>query len=314
MNRSLRLAGWVLAVAVALAGAQAIQLATLPGEAFAQTAKSKKKPKPAIEKPQAPAAAVPPETAPAAQPSPVPLPPERVEADVSTRTIAITSGYSGSEILIFGAIEFSRQPSAESGFYDVVVVVEGAPEPLDVRQKGRVAGLWVNTKSFSFNAVPSYYAVASTRPIEEFADTSVLEENGIGLEAVRMAAAADSAVRVSSEDLIGYKEAVTRLKAQQGLFKRDDYGVVFTGRSLFRSKIDLPATVPVGPLTARVYLFHEGTLLSRYQSRVVLEREGIERWLYAFAFERPFLYGIVAVLLALMTGLIASALFHRRSA
>ena len=237
-----------------------------------------------------------------------------MEADVSTRTIAVTSGYSGAEILVFGTIENSRQPSAESGFYDVVVVVEGAPEALMVRKKGRVAGLWVNTSTFNFNAVPSYYAVASTRPLEEFADATILDENGIGLDAVRMAAAADSAVRVSSEDLIAYKSAVTRLKQSASLFKRDDYGVVFTGRSLFRSTIGLPATVPVGPLTARVFLFHEGKLLSRYQSRVVLEREGIERWLYAFAFERPFLYGLVAVLLALATGLLASAVFRRRIA
>jgi uncharacterized protein (TIGR02186 family) len=326
MSRLLHRAWWCLAVAVAVAGTIAIPLVTAPTEAVAQITKPsentkpkqipkpRKKPKPAVETPETPPAALPRETPADARPSPGQMPPERVEADVSTRTIAITSGYSGSEILIFGAIDYSRQPSAESGFYDVVVVVEGTPGPLEVRQKSRVAGLWVNTKSFSFNAVPSYYAVASTRPIEEFADTGVLEENGIGLEAVRMAAAADSAVRVSSEDLIGYKEAVTRLKAAQGLFKRDDYGVVFTGRSLFRSKIDLPATVPVGPLTARVYLFHEGVLLSRYQSRVVLEREGIERWIYAFAFERPFLYGIVAVLFAVMIGLIASALFHRRAA
>lgn len=240
--------------------------------------------------------------------------PERVEADVSTRTIAITSGYSGAEILVFGAIENSRQPSAESGFYDVVVVVEGAPEPLMVRRKGRVAGLWVNTSTFTFNSVPSYYAVASTRPIEEFADTRLLDENGIGLDAVRMAASADSAVRVSSEDLIAYKDAVTRLKQSSNLFKRDDYGVVFTGRSLFRANITLPATVPVGPLTARVYLFHEGNLVSRYQARVVLEREGIERWVHAFAFERPFLYGLAAVILALITGLAASAIFRRRLA
>jgi uncharacterized protein (TIGR02186 family) len=249
-----------------------------------------------------------------------PLPPvsvanqatERVEADVSTRTIAVTSGYSGAEILVFGAIENSRQPSAESGFYDVVVVVEGSPEPLMVRKKGRVAGLWVNTSTFNFNAVPSYYAVASTRPVEEFADTATLDENGIGLDAVRMAAAADSAVRVSSEDLIAYKAAVTRLKQSAHLFKRDDYGVVFTGRSLFRATIALPATVPVGPLTARVFLFHEGKLLSRYQARVVLEREGIERWMFAFAFERPFVYGMVGVLLAVVTGLLASAVFRRR--
>ncbi len=252
--------------------------------------------------------------APAPAPAEVAPPAERVEADVSTRTIAITSGYSGAEILVFGTIENSRQPSAESGFYDVVVVVEGAAEPLMVRKKGRVGGLWVNTSTFTFNAVPSYYAVASTRPLEEFADAGLLEESGIGLDAVRMAAAADSAVRVSSEDLIAYKDAVRRLKQAADLFKRDDYGVIFTGRSLFRSKIDLPATVPVGPLTARVFLFHEGKLLSRYQARVVLEREGLERWLYAFAFERPFLYGFVAVLLALATGLTASALFRRRMA
>ncbi len=249
---------------------------------------------------------------PAAQPSP--LPPERVEADVSTRTIAITSGYSGAEILVFGTIENSRQPSAESGFYDVAVIVEGAPQQLMVRKKGRVGGLWVNTSTFNFNAVPSYYAVASTRPLEEFAETALLDENGIGLEAVRMAAAADSAVRVSSEDLIAYKDAVRRIKRSAGLFKRDDYGVIFTGRSLFRATIGLPATVPVGPLTARVYLFHDGNLLSRYQARVVLEREGIERWLYAFAFERPFLYGFVAVVLALATGLLASAVLRRRAA
>lgn len=283
----------IMFLIAAWVAAGTLQLALGIGPALAQAeTKTKRKPAPPI--------------------APVNPLPERVEADVSTRTIAITSGYSGAEILVFGAIENSRQPSAESGFYDVVVVVEGSAEPLMVRKKGRIAGLWVNTSTFNFNAVPSYYAVASTRPVEEFADPTTLDDNGIGLDAVRMAAAADSAVRVSSEDLIAYKAAVTRLKEAARLFKRDDYGVVFTGRSLFRATISLPATVPVGPLTARVFLFREGKLLSRYQARVILEREGIERWLYAFAFERPFVYGIVAVLLALATGLLASAVFRRR--
>lgn len=238
---------------------------------------------------------------------------ERVEADVSTRAIAITSAYTGAEILVFGAIENSRQPSAESGYYDVVVIIEGAPEPLVLRRKSRVAGLWVNTTSFAFNAVPSYYAVASTRPPDEFLDPADLDELGIGVEYARMAASAASAVRVSSAELFDYKAAVRRLKAEQNLFLADDYGVVFTGRSLFRCKIILPANVPVGPLTTRVLLFHDGKLLSRYQARVTLEREGIELWLHDFAFQRPFLYGISTVLLAIAAGLAASAIFRRRS-
>lgn len=295
---------------------------TLDLEAAAQsTLKPRKKQNPAEQK--KPAKETPPEeqvkpdtAAPASVPAQAKPDPaaERVEADVSARTIAVTSGYSGSEVLVFGAIENSKQPSAESGFYDVVIVVEGAPEPLVVRKKSRVAGLWLNTTAFSFNAVPSYYAVVSTRPVEEFTEPALRDELGIGIAAVRMAASADSAIRVSSEDFIANKQAVARLKEAEGLFKHDDYGVIFTGRSLFRSKIDLPATVPVGPLTARVYLFHDGKVLSRYQARVVLEREGIERWLHAFAFEQPYLYGLMTVLLAVVAGLLASAFFHRRAA
>ncbi|MFM7084226.1 MAG: TIGR02186 family protein [Hyphomicrobium sp.] len=236
---------------------------------------------------------------------------ERIEADLSTRTIAITSGYSGAEVLIFGAIENGKQPTAESGFYDIVVVVEGLSSSLTLRKKSRFAGLWVNTQSFKFNAVPTFYALASTRPIEEFIDTKKREELGLGFNTVSMSASFPKE-HVTSAEFVDYKDAVVRLKQAQGLFSRDDKGVFFTGRSLFRSTIRLPATVPVGTLNARLYLFHEGVLLSSFMSKVMLEREGIERWIYAFAFERPFSYGILTVLIAILCGLVASALFHRR--
>ena len=246
---------------------------------------------------------------------PAPLRPERIEADISTRTIAVTSAYAGSEILVFGTIENSRQPSAESGFYDVIVVVEGEPKRTIVRKKSRVAGLWVNTDEFEFSASPSYYATASTRPIEDFTDIEQRRELGLGFEAVRLVASAEhgQGSAILASDLMAYREAVVRLQKEKGLFLANDYGVIFTGRSLFRARIELPANVPVGPLVTRVYLFQDGRMLSSYQSRVVLEREGIERWLYAFAFDQPFFYGVFTVMLAVLAGLAASALFQRRT-
>src|SRR6185437_4239479 len=95
---------------------------------------------------------------------------ESVEADASTRQVAITSSYTGTEILVFGTVENSVQPSAEAGTYDVVVVVEGTAVPAVVRRKSEVGGLWVNTSFVRFASLPSYYAIASTRPIDEFAD------------------------------------------------------------------------------------------------------------------------------------------------
>ena len=98
---------------------------------------------------------------------------ETVEADVSTRSVAITSSFTGTEILVFGTVENSRAPSAEAGTYDVVVVVEGTPGPALVRKKAKVGGLWINSRKVRFASFPSYYAIASTRPVDEIAEKEV---------------------------------------------------------------------------------------------------------------------------------------------
>ncbi len=247
------------------------------------------------------------------EPVPTPLAPESVEADVSMRSIAVTSGYAGAEIVVFGTIENSRQPSAESGFYDVAIVVEGVTERQDLRQKQRVGGLWVNRQAFAFASVPSYYALASTRPVEEFTEAGVRDALGLGFDHIAMTPAVAKSAQPSSVELAEFRQAIARLKSNQSLYLRDDYGVVFSGRSLFRAAVRLPATIPVGMLTARVYLFQNGIQLSQYQSRVTLTREGLERWLHDFAFDKPLLYGLFVVALAVAAGLTASAVFRPRA-
>ncbi len=258
----------------------------------------------------APPATAEPETA-ETSPAVPPLPPERVEADVSTRSVAVTSAFRGSEIVVFGSVDNSRQPSPESGYYDVVVVVEGQPAPLTVRRKGVVAGMWINMAAIAFEAVPTYYAVATTRPMEEIADADLLRDLSIGFENARLRVREDVLKASVASEVRDFERAIMRLKEDEGLFVREDTGVAFIGKSLFRSSIELPANIPVGSLTARVYLFREGALLSRYTTRVGLERKGLELVLYDFAHARSFLYGILAVAVAFAFGYAASALFNR---
>jgi uncharacterized protein (TIGR02186 family) len=251
----------------------------------------------------------PPRPAPPAEPQ---TPVEKVEADVSTRSVEVTTGFTGHEILIFGAIDNSQQPSADSGYYDVVVVVEGTPQPLVVRRKSNVAGVWVNTSSVTFASVPSYYAIASNRPIEEIAGPKVLERHAIGFAHIKMTPAPGHRWSFSDAELAAFKAAAIRLKQGDGLFVvQARNGVTFTGRSLFRSTIKLPANVPVGPLVARTYLFHNGEVLSAHIARVTLERAGLERVLHNFAFRHSAIYGILAIVLAVSIGLGASAYFGR---
>jgi len=239
-------------------------------------------------------------------------PPESVEADVSTRSVSITSSFTGTEILVFGTVENSRQPSAEAGTYDVIVTLEGVAQPASVRRKSRVGGLWINTDSVRFSSFPSYSAIASTRPLEEIADAAILNKNEIGFEHVRMVPS--GSIRwapADAKEAAEYRDAAIRLKLKEGLFVQKIGGVIFLGRSLFRAAISLPPNVPVGPLETRVFLFRDGKMLSQYKSQVNLDRAGLERFLHERAHKQPLLYGIATVLIAAAAGLAASFLFRR---
>ncbi len=302
MKLNRRLVKGLLGAAVLVAS-----LAMLVGVEVAEAQRRQQRPAPAtpdsvaqVEREQPPRP-VPPDT----------VPRESVQADVSSRSVAVTSSFTGTEVVIFGAVDHSRQQTAESGLYDVVIVLEGTPTRLVARRKSRVAGIWINTQSITFESVPSYYTILSTRPLDEVTNPLVLRENDIGFEHVRMTPVRGWETGVTTADLQEFAEAVVRLKQEDGLYVQEQYGVVFIGRSLFRASVNLPANVPVGPLDVRVYLFRDGNILSTYTARVRLEREGLELLLHNFAFNRPFLYGLFTVTIAVGAGLLASAAFRR---
>jgi uncharacterized protein (TIGR02186 family) len=238
---------------------------------------------------------------------------ESVEADVSARNIAVTSNFNGTEIVVFGAVDGSQQPSAESGYYDLIIVVEGVPSRMVVRRKSNVAGLWLNTSSVIFDNVPSYYAVASNRPIDEIATEEFRSLHGIGLHHIRFTPAVGQSQPLSNADIKEYRDAVVRLKQHGRLYVESPFGAGFTGKSLFRASVVLPANVTVGPFVTHVYLFRDEQNLYKVSVRHTLGREGLERYLHSFAFGMPTLYGFTTVAIAVASGLLASAAFRKAS-
>src|SRR5262245_35443177 len=182
---------------------------------------------------------------------------EVVEADVSARNIAVTSNFNGTEIVVFGAVDGSQQPSAESGYYDLIIVVEGVPSRMVVRRKSNVAGLWLNTSSAIFDNVPSYFAVASNRPIDEIATEETRVLHGIGLQHLKFTPAIGQSQPLSNEDLKQYRDAIVRLKRNARLYVENPFGAGFTGKSLFRASVVLPANVTVGAFVTHVYRLRE---------------------------------------------------------
>lgn len=230
----------------------------------------------------------------------LPARPVGLVADLSSYLVAITTGFSGEDVLFFGAVD---------GPGDVVVVLRGPEGEQQVLRKSRVAGIWMNTARMTFEQVPSFYAVASTRPLEEIAARSVLRSLEIGLANLRLALPAALA---SANVADRWRDALIRNKQSQGLFARELAKVTLREDRLFRTTFYLPPNVPVGYYQAQVYLFRDGQAVSAQTIPLSVSKVGLEADVYLFAHQRPSLYGLVAVFFALLAGWIAHAVFRRQ--
>src|SRR5690606_22807928 len=83
---------------------------------------------------------------------------EGIQIGLSTDNVAITAGFSGANLTIFGALEDPDPQIVRQGRYDVIVVLEGPSRPVRVRRKDRVLGVWVNLESETFENVPVSYS------------------------------------------------------------------------------------------------------------------------------------------------------------
>ena len=228
-------------------------------------------------------------------------PPARAEdlvADLSDHLIAITTGFTGTEVVMFGATE---------GTGDVVIIVRGPLSDAIVRRKARVAGIWVNRDSMSFTNVPSYYALASSRPVDEIASPATLELHEIGFDHLKLAVASD----VNPTDVPFFRSALIREKQQLGLYVRQAGKVAFLGTRLFRTNVYFPADVPTGSYLAEVLLLRNGQVASAQTTPLIISKIGVGATIFDFAHRNGAGYGAIAILAALMAGWIAHLAFRR---
>jgi uncharacterized protein (TIGR02186 family) len=232
---------------------------------------------------------------------------EQVQSDVSTREIAIQSNFTGIEIVLFGAIDFTSVPAIDETQYDVIMVVRGPDEPMVMRRKERKIGLWVNGPSEEFTTVPSFYAVLASRPLRAIAPEATLKKLGVGFAELDLGAKPTDEVNRAR-----FRSSLLRLKGDRGLYLESDDAISFIGRSLFRGSVDLPVSVPIGTYTTQVFLFRDGKLLSQDDSTLQVHKVGFERIVYLLAFRYPFIYGLIAVVIAVIAGLVTWAIFGRK--
>ena len=235
---------------------------------------------------------------------------ERLVTSLSSHRVMITSNFTGAELVLFGSVERDAATVPRRGGYDLVATVTGPRQTLVTRRKDRVFGIWVNVESRAFVEVPSYLAIFSNKPFDAIANANMLRQNRVGFANTMLTQQiGPDLADTNSEDSL--RMAFIRLRQASKLYIEQPNGVTFLTPALYRASILLPAETPVGAYEVDVKLFADGAMIARTASALEVVKVGFEQFVAASARDYGFLYGLVTMAMALMTGWLASVAFRR---
>ena len=228
---------------------------------------------------------------------------EMIELGLSHDEVAITATFTGSEILIFGAVKRDA-PLPPGGPLQVVITVSGPLTPVTVRHKERRYGIWVNTEAVLVDAAPSFYAVATTGPLRDVLSETEDLRNSISIpRAIR-------SVGALVQNSADYTDALIRIRAGAGLYQVLEGAVDLEQQTLFRTQVALPANLIEGNYSTRIFLTRDGNIVDSYQTEIAVQKVGLERWLFNLSYAFPLLYGLMSLAIAVVAGWSASAAFQ----
>ena len=226
-----------------------------------------------------------------------PAKPELI-VDLSSPRVSITSAFQGESLLLFGMFD----PPGE-----IVVVVQGPAARETVLRKERFLGLWLNTGRMRFDDVPAYYYMAASAPLQRLlarggSEILSLEDRLSTIRPVRQRTPAQ---------LAEFRQGLVEVKRREDLYPANFGQVTVQAGRLFRADLPFPSRLPEGVYDVRTYLLRDGKVVSAVSRPLPVGKVGFSAELAGWAVAEGPLYGVGAIVMALMLGWLGGAVLRR---
>jgi uncharacterized protein (TIGR02186 family) len=222
---------------------------------------------------------------------------DTIVADLSSHSIAITTGFTGASVVLFGALDAPG---------DVIAVVRGPERDVTVWRKGKIAGIWANRESVTFANLPSFYAIAASRPLDEIVPPSQAALYRIGVDSLKF----EPRSSIPSERLRLFTDAAIRVQQHTGVFPSAVGKIAFLGDLLFRTTFTFPGNIPTGNYLVEIFLVRDKDVVGGQTTPLIVSKIGVDAAVFDFARQRALSYGAIAVMMAVMAGWLASLPFR----
>jgi len=224
--------------------------------------------------------------------------------EVSQHEVLVQQGFTGQTLILYGAL-LDPDGSRAGDDFDIVVILRGPSEPIEIREKQRFAGIWINAEAMSLRSVPSFFGLASSAPIDEIVDESTAAIYEFGLDYLQLSPTGT----IDPEQHARFTSGLVQLRKESGLFQQNEEGVSISEGVLYQARISLPSNVVVGRYVAETFAVRDGRVIAAASSEVTVRKEGFDRDVAEQAQENSFAYGLLAVALSLFMGWAAGRLF-----
>ena len=227
-----------------------------------------------------------------------------IVADLSSDSISINTGFNGAELLLFGSFDGIEGD-------DLVILVEGPKADTIIYKKEYVSGIWINRENITFKNVPSFYYIVYSNTKMSLKNLALLKREKIGSANLEL----KSTRKSHSENLNVWRNSLERRMIERGMWvlKKGigSQSIEIKNNKLFRAPVVIPATVLPGEYKVSIFLLRNGKIVSKENTKISVQKTGLEAKIYNFAHENSMLYGIFAILLALCAGYIAAFSFRK---
>jgi uncharacterized protein (TIGR02186 family) len=216
---------------------------------------------------------------------------------ISANEINIDTKFSGAEVLLFGA-------KGDAG--DIIITVRGPKKNYLVSKKDRFLGIWYNRDRLKFKNVYSYYSFFSglhNKTIEK----ELLSRLEIGEEQIKFDIRNGTDKNQDDEFKIEFIDNLTK----QNLYLNSPNSIEFLDETLFKVMLTFPKNVMMGVYTVEIYLVDENNLVAFQSIPITVHQVGLSARINQFAYNNSIIYGIVAVLMAIVAGFLANYVFTK---
>lgn len=229
---------------------------------------------------------------------------QALTCSVKPDNIPITLTYHGAQLSITG--------QSASGD-DLIVTITSEPADTALKYKEKVGGLvWMKKGTLEFKDTPHIYMLYSTDELGRILNAEDLNHNLLGYEALRAhTRIEDSGGNPADlkwfDEYIKFKKEEKVYDIQEGRVVRQ-HGV---DGNTYQVDVAWPYQAPPGLYTVEVLAARDGKVVDRSSTSFEVKSVGITKFLSKMAFDQAGLYGIMAVVIALLAGLAVGAVFKK---